>query len=88
MKQRSTQNTPKPTSQQKGQGVRVKNRRYRTREKRRGQWRRGRGICPEETKDFLWIEMRQMWPLGKWQFIKGKEKPLRMSWLILIGLAS
>ena len=25
------------------------------------------------TKDCLWIERRQMWPIGKWQFIKGKE---------------
>ena len=43
-------------------------------EKRQG--RSGRGICPGGTKDCLWIERRQMWPIGKWQFIKVKWETL------------
>lgn len=25
-----------------------------------------------KTNDCLWIGERQMWPIGKWQFVKGK----------------
>jgi hypothetical protein len=32
---------------------------------------KGKGIKGEEgAKDSLWIERRQMWHIGKWQFIK------------------
>ena len=41
-------------------------------EKGKGARKRGRGICAptvgRETKDCLWIERRQMWPIGKWRF--------------------
>lgn len=46
-------------------------RRRETRERERG----GRDICPEGTQDCLWIEKKQMWPIGKWQFIKKKGEP-------------
>jgi hypothetical protein len=36
----------------------------------RGQGRRSRDICP------LFIKRRQMWPVGKWLFIKDKGKVL------------
>lgn len=42
----------------------------------REQGRRERGLCLRigrgKDKILLWIERRQTWPLGKWQFIKGK----------------
>lgn len=38
------------------------------------------------TKDHLWIESRQMWQIGKWQFIKIKGKaPYPMRCLSLVG---
>jgi hypothetical protein len=38
------------------------------------------------TKHCLWVEMRQMWAIGKWQFIKERRKPcVWMRSLILIG---
>lgn len=37
------------------------------------QGRGGRDIYPEGTKDCLWIKKKQMWPIGKWQFIKKKK---------------
>jgi hypothetical protein len=75
-----------PQKGNKGQEIRGKDRRQRTREKRKGINREGEGIfAPRGTKDCFWIE-RQTWPIGKWQFIKGKRKPcVRMSWLVLIG---
>lgn len=49
---------------------------------------RGKGYYSEpggETNDCLWIERRQMLPLGKW-LIKVKGNPHVRSWcLILIG---
>ena len=44
----------------------------------------GKTVSPRRgTKDCLWIEKRQMWHIGKWQFIKVKEKPcVRMRCLI------
>ena len=39
---------------------------------------------PQRTKDYLWIERRQIWNLRKWQFTKGKPH-VRMRCLILIG---
>lgn len=40
--------------------------------KRKGTREKGKGICPKGAKNFLWIKRRQMWPKGKWQFIKVK----------------
>ena len=69
----------------KGQEIREKTGNGREREENKGEgdvclsWR---GV----TKDCLWIERRQMWLKGKWQFIKVKGKPcVRMRCLILIG---
>ena len=36
----------------------------------------GKDIWPRRTKDCLWIERRQMWTIGKWQFIKVKWETL------------
>jgi len=33
-------------------------------------------IHPGGAKDCLWVERRQMWLIGKWQFLKGKEETL------------
>ena len=34
---------------------------------------RVKGYLFQRTKDFLWIERRQAWHMGKWQFIKVQE---------------
>jgi hypothetical protein len=31
---------------------------------------RKQGCLSQRTKDWVWIERRHQWPLGKWQFIK------------------
>lgn len=39
-----------------------------------------------EDKGRLWIERRQAWPTGKWQFVKAKGKPcVGMRCLVLIA---
>ncbi|KRY96827.1 hypothetical protein T4B_1446 [Trichinella pseudospiralis] len=54
----------------------------------------GKGyFIPEGTKDCLWIERRQMWPIGKWQFIKVSQRGLLIaglqyfdSWTLVVSL--
>jgi hypothetical protein len=47
------------------------------REKGRGTRQRGQGYLPRYgAKDCLWIERRQMWSTGKWQFIEVKRETL------------
>jgi hypothetical protein len=42
-----------------------------------------RFICPRGQR----IQRREMWLIGKRQFIKGKGKPLvKKSWFVLIGM--
>jgi hypothetical protein len=46
-----------------------------------GREKRRKGRCKEYlsqsgAKACLWIERRQMWPVGKWQFIKEKGKTM------------
>lgn len=31
----------------------------------KGQGTGGRDICPRKTKDYLWMERRQMWHIGR-----------------------
>lgn len=45
-------------------------------QKRRNEGERGRDICPEGAKDCLWIGRRQMWPIGKWWFMKEEGNPM------------
>ena len=62
----------------KGQGIRDGGRGRGQREQGRGQ-----GYLSQGTKDCLWIEKRQKWPIGKWQFIKVQEETrVRMRCLI------
>lgn len=59
----------------------------RKREKGKGTRERGkRYLSLRRTKDCLWMERRQTWPVGKWQFRKGKGERTScwVSWLILI----
>ena len=42
----------------KGQRIRDKNRRYKTREKGKGTREMGRDIYPKGTKDYFWIQRR------------------------------
>ena len=66
--------------------MRDKHKRLRMREKGKGTRERGKRFLSWRSKDCLWIERRQMWPIGKWQFIKVKGDPcVRMRCLILIG---
>ena len=45
--------------------------------KERGTRQRGQGYLPRYgAKDCLWIERRQMWSTGKWQFIEVKRETL------------
>ena len=60
----------------KEQGIRVKDRRQRTREKRKGTREGGRDICLVGKKNCHWIDRRQMCSVGKWQFIKGKRETM------------
>jgi hypothetical protein len=39
------------------------------RTRKRGQW-----YLSWRTKDCLWMERRQMWSIGNWQFIKVQEE--------------
>lgn len=59
------QDHPRPNSQhneiyflqkKKGQGIRDKDRRQRSRKKEKGTRERGKDICPRWTKDCLWTE--------------------------------
>lgn len=69
----------------KGQGLRDKNLRQRMREKGKKR-ERGQGELSWGTKNCLWIQRRQMWPIHKWWFIKLRGKTrVRMRSLILIG---
>jgi hypothetical protein len=79
------QDTPRPISQDKrdvfapeGQraGIRDKDRIERTRKNGKGTRKAGKHICFGGTKGCLWIKRRQMWHIGKWQFIKGKGETL------------
>ena len=47
-----------------------------TREKGKGTNERAEDICSRRTKDCLWIERRQTWPIGKEQFVNVKGKTL------------
>ena len=49
-----------------------------------GARQRGRHICPWGTKDCLCVEKRQMWPIGKWQFLKGNQVPLCWDELVIM----
>jgi hypothetical protein len=57
--------------------IRDKDGSKRKREKVKRLWERGKGVFVRDgrvwKKDCLWIGSRQ-WPLGKWQFIKVKER--------------
>ena len=44
------------------------------REKGKGTRDREKGYLSWGTKDCLWIKRRQMWPIGKWRFIKVNEE--------------
>lgn len=46
-----------------------------TTEKGKGTSERGKDICSGRAKD-CWIDRRQTWPIGKWQFIKVKGETL------------
>lgn len=50
-----------------------------TREKGEGTNERAKDIYSRRTKDCLWTERRQTWPVGKWQLVKvtptGREEP-------------
>ena len=74
----STQDTPKPSSQHKGdlsapgskgQRIRDEDRRL-MREERKGTRERGKGCLPWRDKE-LPLDRRQMWPIGKGWFYKG-----------------
>lgn len=53
-----------------------KDRRYSTREKSKGT-REEEGIFSTEgQRTAPWIKRRQTWPIGKWQFLKGKEETM------------
>jgi hypothetical protein len=59
----------------RGKGQRSKRKRETgkgTREKGGNEQGREEGVFVLEDKDCLWIERRQMWLKGKWQFIKGQ----------------
>jgi len=79
------QDTPRPSSQHKGnlfvpEGQRAGNKRQRQEiedegEGGRSQGRQGRNFCPGcGAKYCLWIERKQTWPTGKWRLIKVKEE--------------
>lgn len=49
-----------------GQGIRDKDRRYRTRERGKGTRERKEGyLCRRRTKDCLWTERRETWHVEK-----------------------
>lgn len=66
------------TPEQRAGNVR---RRQEMREKGKEQGRVRRDICPRggATKDCLWIESGQIWPIGKWWL---GETHVRMSWFV------
>lgn len=78
----STQETPRPNSQHKGdllapEGQRAVNKRQKQEgeeENKRGKEEGERDISARGTKDCPWIERRQMWLICKWHFIKGKKE--------------
>lgn len=75
------QETPWSISQPKGdsfapEGEKAgsKKQRQETQDKGEGKGtrKRGKGYLSWMAKDWLWIEMRQSWPIGKWKFVKIK----------------
>ena len=88
------QDTSTQSSQHKGdvfapEGQRAGNKRQREEIEGEGEGKKNKGegegifFAPEGQR----LERRQLWPIGKWQFIKGKRgNPCsRMIWFVLMG---
>ena len=78
---------PRPSLQHKGdllaperQRAGTKRQRQEIKDKRQGEGNKGEGakvyLSWSGTKDCLWIESRQVWHIGKWQFVKIQRETL------------
>ena len=95
----SSQDPSRPSSQNKGDlfaPERQRNKRTESKKQRQEieYWQKGKSniriggkdIYPGGTKDCLWIQRRQLWSIGKTQFVKGRGiYKARMSWFVFIN---